>query len=379
MMAYVEGRNFFDGLVGFRLGRQYVVDALGFWSFDGGLVRLTTPAYVAFEGYGGFEQRGGLPMLSTSRFEGDGVMRGSRKGFDPYTGDRYQLSPNFWPAYLSETKLAPAYGFAVATAGVRFLDARLTYRKVVNRDTVVTSAFPDSSGNFVTGSGDRTSTERVGLAATATSEGLGAVRGDAVYDLLVEKPSEYSLSADLRAIPSIDLGVDGQYFLPTFDGDSIFNWFSHYGTTTFTGRVRWDATRRFSVGGSGGIRRFSADQGSPLVDALASLNGTYRAPDLLVTLRAMDEQGERGRRVGGDVTTRRTFLRNSYDAMAIVSVYDWSDALRPDRSATSFQYVLGGGYRPSVGTRVGLEWEHAASALIGERFRALATLDLTVL
>ena len=39
MYAYVEGRRFFKGLLGFKLGRQYLVDPLGWWSFDGGLVK----------------------------------------------------------------------------------------------------------------------------------------------------------------------------------------------------------------------------------------------------------------------------------------------------------------------------------------------------
>src|SRR5262245_13278770 len=32
MYAYLEGRNYLDGYVGFRLGRQYTIDALGLWS-----------------------------------------------------------------------------------------------------------------------------------------------------------------------------------------------------------------------------------------------------------------------------------------------------------------------------------------------------------
>ena len=38
MYAYVEGRRFLNGWLGFKLGRQYVTDALGWWSFDGGEV-----------------------------------------------------------------------------------------------------------------------------------------------------------------------------------------------------------------------------------------------------------------------------------------------------------------------------------------------------
>jgi len=80
MYAFLEGQRYFDGTLGFRLGRQYVVDSLGFWSFDGAELMLSTPAYLALEVYAGFEQRGGLPMLSTSRFEAGGVSRGDRSG-----------------------------------------------------------------------------------------------------------------------------------------------------------------------------------------------------------------------------------------------------------------------------------------------------------
>src|SRR5450432_2058641 len=48
MYAYLEGQRYLNGYLGFRLGRQYIVDRLGFWSFDGAEVLLTTPAYVAF-------------------------------------------------------------------------------------------------------------------------------------------------------------------------------------------------------------------------------------------------------------------------------------------------------------------------------------------
>ena len=34
MYAYVEGRRFFKGVMGFKLGRQYIIDPLGWWSFE---------------------------------------------------------------------------------------------------------------------------------------------------------------------------------------------------------------------------------------------------------------------------------------------------------------------------------------------------------
>src|SRR5450432_596929 len=164
MYAYLDGQRYLGGYLGFRLGRQYVVDTLGFWSFDGADVLVTTPAYVAFEVYAGFEQRGGLPMLSTSRFEGDGVSRGDRSGLS------YGQSPSF----LQESKLAPAYGFAVESTGVQFLHSRFTYRKVINRDAVLVSPFLDNGGGLRYALGDRTSSERLSYSLRADKSDLGA-------------------------------------------------------------------------------------------------------------------------------------------------------------------------------------------------------------
>src|SRR4029078_13197676 len=88
--GYVEGRRFLRGWLGFKVGRQYVVDALGWWSFDGGQVKVTAQFYVAAELYGGVEQRGGMP-LSTPRFEREGMWRGDRSGYDP------SIYPSFQP------------------------------------------------------------------------------------------------------------------------------------------------------------------------------------------------------------------------------------------------------------------------------------------
>jgi hypothetical protein len=71
-----------------------MADTLGWRSFDGGEVKVTTPSYFAVEGYGGFEVRGGLP-LSSPRFERDGVQRGDRDGFDK------NLLPTCQPAAIA--------------------------------------------------------------------------------------------------------------------------------------------------------------------------------------------------------------------------------------------------------------------------------------
>jgi hypothetical protein len=383
MYAYLEGRNYAGGYLGFRLGRQYVVDALGFWSFDGALVRVTTPVFLAFEALGGFEQRGGLPMLSTSRFEPDGV----------YRGDRHDLEFNEYPMYLEQSELAPAWGFAVETAGVHFIHGRLSYRKVYNRDTVVVSPFADAGGGFRTVGGDRVSSERLGYALRAEANRLGALNGNVVYDFYNQRITEYRAGLDWYAADFLTLGAEHDYYLPTFDGDSIFNWFSHQGMSTTRGRASAVFSRRLDASASGGVRTFrtEGDSGAYALnggdrsetgtvhDLLADLGGRYRWSDGSVGLRGMAETGGRGHRVGADVTTTKTFDEGLYDTLLVLSLYDWSDDLRRQRDATSFHYVLGGGFSPLEATRLGVEFEHSINDLVGQRFRVLATLDVAVL
>lgn len=378
MMAYVEGRGLLDGYLGFRIGRQYTIGPLGFWSFDGAMARIDTPAFFAVEGFGGFEQRGGLP-LSTSRFEADGVFRGDRTGMDREE----------WPAFLEESKLAPAYGFAVVTSGVRFLDARLEYRKVINRDSVLVSPFPDPMAPVARVSDDRVSTERVGLSANAVADGLGAIEAQGVYDFYVSRPTEHALGADWFVSDKVRLGAGYDYFLPTFDGDSIFNWFAHGATTTVEGRGSWDATRRLALATSWGFRSFRTETDvtdvgrvgnveTTQIDALGSLSSRYRFSAGDVSARASAEAGQRGHQAGGDLSGMHRFENGLYDARVVLSLYDWADPLRPSRDATSFSYVIGGGITPFETTHASVEWQHSMNRLVGQQFRFLLALDVTI-
>ncbi len=384
--AYLEGQRYFDGYVGFRLGRQYVFDTLGFWSFDGALVTLNTPARLVFEAYAGFEQRGGgIPYFGTRRFESQGV----------YRGDRYGYDPAYYPMFLDESRLAPAAGVAVEAAAFGLLHTRLTYRKVINRDEVNVSPFTDLGGGQYFLRGSRTSSERIGYSLRANSPSVGAVNAAVVYDFYNQLFSEYALNASAYLGSRVTLGASFDSYTPTFDGDSIFNWFSHSPTTSALGRADVRFSRRLEVTLSGGLRWFETE-GEPATYADApNTSKTDRLYDLAidggarydlgassVSLRGGGETGERGHRLGADLTGRRRFGAR-YDGLCVLSLWDWSDGLRRDRDATSFGYVLGAGLTPGPNffarSRLGVELEHQMNRVAGQRFRALLTLDLTVL
>lgn len=374
MYGYFDVHNLADGMLSMRFGRQYVVDSFGWWSFDGGLMRVELPVYVAFETYGGFEQRAGFP-LSSPRFERDGVWR----------GDRTSLDENVYPEFL-EAGVAPAYGFMVESFGVPYVHGRFAYRKVWNTGRVATNPFPEGrTGLPETTEGLRISQERISASADAIVDDVGAARGGVVYDLPREQLTSWYASADAFASPDVTVGADVDRIVPSFDGDSIWNWFAAEPTTTLIGRVDLDVSRAFRVGTSGGVRWVDLgessdavdDAPSRAVDLLGRLSARHRWRDGTLGLGGMIDRGERGGREGVDVFGDQ-WLERRFLVSGRVSLYDWRDDIRPDRSATSFGYVVGGGYRIGDVTNARVEWEHNTNRLVGQRYRILALLQLLV-
>ncbi|MCL2822591.1 MAG: hypothetical protein FWD57_01245 [Polyangiaceae bacterium] len=390
MYGYFEIRNLANGLLSARAGRQYVIDALGWWSFDGVLARVDLPIYVGIEAYGGFEQRSGLP-LSTGRFESGGVWRGDRTSIDAFT----------YPEFL-KAGIAPTHGFVVESIGIPVVHGKIAYRRVWNTGAVVTNPFSDeqSSGPATT-DGARISQERVGGSLDAVVDGIGAARSGLIYDLYRSQVTSWYGAVDGYVSSSITAGVDVDRVIPTFDGDSIWNWFTTEPTTTLLGRVDVGFTRRLRGSIAGGVRWVDVDlpdmDGSEKPDASTSNSSTSSSSasssamlDLLgrVSLRhdmrsghvgvaGLTDRGERGSRDGFDVFAEQA-IEERFLLSGRAGLYDWRDDLTPDKSTTSFGYMLGTGYRIGRVTTARLEWEHDVNGLVGQRYRVLASLQLLV-
>ncbi|HEU4410615.1 MAG TPA: hypothetical protein VFS43_35495 [Polyangiaceae bacterium] len=372
MYGYVEGRRLAGGWLGFRAGRQYVVDPLGWWSFDGGLVRAGAPWLFA-ELYGGYEQRGGLP-LSLGRYERDGVWRGDRS-------TALAGQPDVFPSFL-EAASAPAWGAALEGGQGTWLHARASYRKVWNRGEVVTRPFALPDGTFATVDEARTSSERAGAALDATWAERGAVRAGAVYDLYNALLASHFASLDAYLGDRLTATLEYDYYRPTFDGDSIWNWFTHSPITTVDARAAWSPLSALDLAATLGARRWASEGGEgsagPLVDAVSSVDLRARLNGSALGARAVGEWGERGRRQGLDLFGQRDLDGGKYFVLARTSFYAWRDDLRPERSAGSIGYVLGGGWRPAAHADARIEWEHNANRLVGQRYRIVALLNLWV-
>lgn len=387
MYGYVEGRRFLGGWLGFKVGRQYVVDSLGWWSFDGGEVKITTPYYFAAELYGGLEQRGGMP-LSTPRFEREGVWRGDRSGYDP------SLYPSFQP-----NDVAPAYGAALESAGFTWLHGRLTYRRVYNTGASNTSQFANGLKAPVSYDGTRISQERLGWGFDGTLPNLGGIKGGLAYDLYNAKMANLFASVDLYATHKLTLSVDYDYYVPTFDADSIWNFFLAMPMNDLGVRAAYDATEKLSFTGSARGRLFGVQTEAENVEQPTSPNGLasgnyypkssinvmaggnlgarWHFGEGAVGARSAADFADNGERLGIDVYGERT-LETRYVLSARTGVWQWDDKLRRDRDATSFQYVLGAGYKLWQRSLVYADFEHDMNRIAGQRFRAMVWLSVAV-
>jgi hypothetical protein len=397
MYAYLEGRRLLKGSLGFKLGRQYITDALGWWSFDGGEVSVTTPFFAKVEAYGGLEQRGGMP-LSTARFGGDGIWYGDRSNFDR------SLYPAFQPVAIG-----PAFGAALETTGVTWIHGRLTYRRVYNTGGSNVTEFASGLYGPSVYDGWRISSERLGYALDANWSGVGGLKGGIVYDLYRTDLTHAYASLDGYLGNRVTVSLDYDYYVPSFDGDSIWNFFAGEPTSDLGLRANVDFSDRFSVAAGAHARAYTVQtsafdpgngaayspspnyrpndpttasttfyptNGHPF-DEGANLSARWRTGETTLGLHGAGNFGDAGDRVGADLSGQRVF-ETRYVLSGRAGVWQWDDKIRPDRGTTSVNYVAGLGYRFAPGAQAMIDWEHDINSLVGQRFRLMFWLTLAV-
>jgi hypothetical protein len=242
--GYLQISGLFRNTSAVTLGRQLFYDELGLWSFDGAKLAFAPGGVFELSGYAGYEQRGGVPLLSTSRYEADGVFR----------GDREQLSAQTWPGYLNSTALAPAYGLSAQLVTLPWLRARVDYRRVTQHDRVVTLPFADENGRFQTYSASRISSERLGVGLGADWAKRASVDGAWVYDLYRRVSQSHRAQVIYAPSDAVRWSAGYEYRLPVFDADSIFNWFGAKGSILGRLSCRVKLSARADVTVSGGAR-----------------------------------------------------------------------------------------------------------------------------
>jgi hypothetical protein len=226
---------------------------------------------------------------------------------------------------------------------------------------------------------------------------VGGVKAGFAYDLYAARMGNVYASVDGYVSRRLTLSADYDYYVPTFDGDSIWNFFMAMPMNDVGLRASWDATERLAI--TGGLRgrvfqlqteADAAPGSSPNVadanyypsSALEPMGGAnvaarYRTGEGSLGARGVADAAKSGQRVGGDVFADRTF-ETRYVASGRAGVWQWIDALREDRDAVSVGYVAGLGYKVRPRSLAMVEWQHDVNRLAGHRFRVMFWLTLAV-
>ena len=315
-----------------------------------------------------------FPLLSTSRYEADGVFRGNRE----------DLSASNWPGYLNSTALAPAYGLSWALTALPSVRARVDYRRVSQHDRVVTLPFADENGHVQTFSGSRISSERLGIGLGADVASRASVDGAWVYDLYRRVSQSHRAQLTFRPLDKLRVTAGYEYRLPLFDADSIFNWFGAKGSILSRLSVGVQLSQTLQVTVSGGARWLGVGPKQFLTsgldvgpvggtDGIFRLDSSYFSRKNRLGSSASVESGAGGRRLVSDLWFRRSLWEQRLETMTQLSAGYWQNPLLPERAQSSVMYVLGLRLFPGEKQEFRTEWEHVVTEGPYQRFRVMAT------
>lgn len=368
----IEIRNLFRRTTTVGLGRQVVMDELGWWSYDGAKIAFSPAGLFEISGFAGYEQRGGLPFLSTSRYESDGVFRGNREGYAPST----------YPGFLDVREPAFAWGGGFSVLAVPHVRLRADYRRVEERDRVVTVPFADDNGELPTISSGRISSERAGVGGGFDVVGVGAADAALVYDGYRRRISEHSSRVEVVGRHPLSVSLGHRYVLPSFDGDSIFNWFGAQGTLLLHGEAGYRVSPDLEFDASFGVRFFGLGGGDGVVskmvdgrDWLCGMGGVFRQGKRTTRGRMNLESGVMGRLVTADVSASEWFLDDHLEGGLLTGMSYYRDAGGARREGTNVLYVASLRWETKPYPRFGLEWEHILAQSRAQRFRVIATAE----
>ncbi len=321
MYGYVEAAGIAGDRVTLRAGRLPFDDGWGASAIDGGSARVELPQPIAVSAAAGLRVRAASP-LGLSSYELDGTAGAACREYveaaTPGTGswklierDRNRPGSRFTSDLElcpEREQLQPTIAVAVATSRLRGFGAELGYRRTwsntvgllgpVDRlDFADRGLYPNEFGQAPDSGVNE---ERLHARVHGEWKRGGNViapYANARVSLLHAALDRLDTGIRLTRGPhSLEPSVE--YFLPTFDGDSIFNVFSIEPTTDVRLRYRHDGVVRASA--SAWVRRY--------LDVADTAGGVDAGVERDFTTRwrgrvdALWDDGYGGRRVGGSAS-----------------------------------------------------------------------------
>jgi len=286
MFAYLEADNL-RGMIDLRAGRQFEMSGLDWYAFDGAWLRLRTPVHLGLEAFGGF-QVDGSALFGFPTFELDGTAN--------------------TPA---DSKRSPMVGAAVSAVGLRWLDARLAYRRTFSPASLNEKILNDDGTAGLAGAVDQ---EFVSLTVAANAaQGRLSPYAALRYNLGTGHLDDLSIGLQLAYTPQHLLRAMYMRTRPVFDLDSIFNVFNLQAFEDARLVYQVHLGSRWTLAARGQFRFFrdattahlgTAPEQKLRVGAGGGATAGFRVRRFSARLDGQGIGGEGGLRVGGSLDTR---------------------------------------------------------------------------
>ena len=401
LYGYAEVAGLADRVT-LRVGRVPFDDGWGSSAMDGGSVRVELPQPIAVSAAAGLRVRASSPV-GLSSYELDGTagaacteyVEAATPGAGKWQlvdrnrqikGSRFSSDLESCP---QRDELQPTVAFSVATSRLRAFGAELGYRRTWS-NTVGLIGPPDRLD--VTDQGLYPNEFGQAPASGVNEERIHArVHGDWKRgDLGVAPYANARFSLLHAAIDRFDTGIrlargahslepSLEYFLPTFDGDSIFNVFSIEPTTDL--RLRYAHAGVLRATASAWVRKYAHDDDASSVAGGVDA-GVERAfaPRWRARADALWDDGYGGRRLGGSTgvawhPSNTLWLRGRTIVLGVAS--DDGVAGSPTERYVTVSTVTGATWK--IGDTAALHGvaEIDRDEIHGTQFRGLAILDLS--
>lgn len=319
---------------GARVGRQLVLDSLGFARFDGASASVVPASFLRVEALAGLLVRG-TTIGGTPRSDPQGSLRLSDADAVP------------WAAPGVDTWVA---GVSVAGGPGRWLRASATFRHMWEPDGDVVSR----------------------LGGALSSQPAAWLRLDAtgVWDFLTAELIEASGRAALGQ-DDVIVRVGASRHVPRFDPGTIWAWFAVAPIAQAELSVHWRVTGDFAMGGA--LRGRHAELGDRFEDDLdAGIDGWARGrwEGFEIGVSGFGWSGALGPLAGVSLEIERRFF--GFVELALdVNAWHFDDPNRADLYGAVVSEVLEARFRIVREVMAVAEVQHATSRVVGHRFRGV--------
>ncbi len=368
MYGYLEARDI-GGWLDLKLGRQYEVDAIDMLLFDGLKVRAETPWYFAVELLGGLEAINGTGTINQQALDGS------------IEGNPNPCFDDVCTGYDVEDPMPRM----VIGLGLSLIDLTYTQLDLKFREIVWIGPGVGSDGSEQ-GYGDNVSQMRVGGSfSQRITEGL-FVHGGASYDMYLSLLNEVRGGVRYRPIHMVEVEAGYTYVIPTFDANSIWNFFSWRPINRIEERARFFFGDDLWIHAGAYQSLYSADDTVTLEDVDAEVMdlGMSAGATWIVGRQASvrtDITSQRG--FGGDQTFvdlggSYTFMdgKLGLDARALLIMFESDEQSNLHLNGTMFGGQLGAHWEFHDDMRLNLLLEEATTEVRPVWLRVMAVVDI---